>query len=128
METMDCSSDALSKPGAFDRAMTDDGRVDAKALAQLLDLPMSTVAPALGLTHRALEINPTAPKAQPAARRLLTAMNELALNLTEGRYAVSWLKTPYSAFGGQTAADWLTAGDLDGVCTHIDRLVRRQPD
>lgn len=114
--------------GAFDPAITDDGRVNAKVLAQLLDLPLAAVAPALGTSRRALEVNPTAPKAQANARRLLTAMNELATNLTDKRYALFWLKTPYEAFAGKTAADWLKDGDLDGVCTAINRLIVNQPD
>src|SRR5665213_336623 len=114
------STATLPGAGACDAAIHPDGRVDAKALARLLDLPMTTLAPALGLTRRALDMNPTAAKAQPNARRLLTAMNELARNLTEKRYAIFWLKTPYAAFGGHTAADWLKEGDLIGVCAHIN--------
>lgn len=121
------SSDPLPE-GAFDGALTPDGRVDTKMLARLFDLPITTIAPALGLTRRALDINPTAPKGQPNARRLLAAMNELAVNFTDKRYALFWLKTPYSAFGGETAADWLERGDLNGVCALINRLVRQQPD
>lgn len=120
--------DTLPERGAFDFAITADGRVDTKVLARLLDLPMTTIAPALGLTRRALDINPTAPKAQPNARRLLIAMNELACNLTDKRYALFWLKTPYTPFGGKTAADWLKEGDLDSVCDEIHRIIVNQPD
>jgi hypothetical protein len=122
------SATAHSTTGAFDDAITADGRVNAKSLARVLDLPLATIAPALGLTQRALNLDPTSPKVQPNAVRLLTAMNELARSLTEKRYAIFWLKTPCDAFGGHTAADWLKDGDLSGVCTYINRLVVRQPD
>ena len=118
----------IPETGAFDDAITADGRVDVKRLALVLDLPLATIAPALGLTQRALKLNPTSPAVQANAARLLTAMNELARSLREKRYAIFWLKTPYDAFGGQSAADWLMDGDLSGVCTHINRFVRRQPD
>ena len=114
--------------GAFDEAITGDGRVDVKKLARLLDLPLATIAPAIGVTQRALNVNPTSVKAQRNAARLLTAMNELARSLLEKRYAIFWLKTPSDVFGGRSPADWLKDGDLNGVCTHINRLVRRQPD
>jgi hypothetical protein len=114
--------------GAFEPAITAEGRVDIKVLAKLLDLPLATLAPALGLSRRALDIDPTAAKAQTNARRFLTAMNELAANLTDKRFALFWLKTPYKTFGGRTAADWLKDGDLDGVCAAIDRLVVNQPE
>jgi len=114
--------------GAFDEAITRDGRVDVKTLARLLDLPLATIAPALGLTQRALNLNPTSAKAQRNAARLLTSMNELARSLLDKRYAIFWLKTPTDVFGGRSAADWLKDGDLNGVCTHISRLVLRQPD
>ena len=114
--------------GAFDEAITADGRVDTKRLARVLDLPLATIAPALGLTQRALNLNPTSAKVQANAARLLTAMNGLARSLSEKRYAIFWLKTPYDVFGGHSAADWLKDGDLNGVCTHINRLVLRQPD
>ena len=114
--------------GAFDEAVAPGGCINVKALAYALDLPLSTMAPALGLTTRAIALDPTALKAQPRAAQLLMAMNELALHLTERRYAVSWLKTPNRTFGNQSAADWLKEGDLDGVCGHIGRLVVGQPD
>jgi uncharacterized protein (DUF2384 family) len=94
----------------------------------LLDLPLATLAPAFGLTRRALDVNPTAPKAQVRARRFLMMMNELAVNLTQKRYALFWLKTPCTEFGRRTPADWLKDGDLDGVCAAIGRLVVNQPD
>ena len=122
------SAIAHLETGAFGDAITSDGRIDAKSLAGLLDLPLATIAPALGLTPRALGLNPASPRVQSNAARLLTAMNELALSLTERRYAIFWLKTPCDAFGGDTPADWLKAGDLSGVCTHINRVVLRQPD
>lgn len=114
--------------GAFDDAITEEGRVDVKVLARLLDLPLATLAPALGLTRRALDVNPTAPKAQVRARRFLMTMNELAVNLTQKRYALFWLKTPRTEFGRRSPADWLKDGDLDGVCAAIGRLVVNQPD
>ena len=118
----------LPETGAFDDAITADGCIDVKRLALVLGLSLATIAPALGLTQRALKLNPTSPEVQANAARLLAAMNELARSLREKRYAIFWLKTPYDAFGGHSAADWLMDGDLSGVCTHINRLVRRQPD
>jgi hypothetical protein len=117
-----------SKPGAFDDAIGADGRIDLKTLARALDLPLATIARALGLSQRTGKVNSTSPKVQANAAELLTAMNELALSLTDKRFAIFWLKTPYKALGGRTPADWLKDGDLDGVCSYINRLVRGQPD
>jgi len=114
--------------GAFDDALDARGRIDVKALARGLDVPIAVIAPALGVTPRALNANPTSFKAQSKAAKLLAVMNELALNLTEKRYAIFWLKTPYPAFGGNTAADWLRAGDLDGVCREIRSSIMNEPD
>jgi hypothetical protein len=114
--------------GAFDQAITAEGRVDVKVLAGLLDLPLATLAPAFGVSRRALDSNPITPKAQTNARRFVVAMNELATNLTDKRFALFWLKTPYATFAGKTAADWLKDGDLDGVCAAIDRVIVNQPE
>ena len=114
--------------GAFDGAVGTNGRIDVKVLARELDLPMATIAPALGLSVRALNANPTSFKAQAKAAKLLAAMNELAVNLLAKRYAILWLKTPQTAFGNRTAADWLHEGDLDTVCAEIRSFIMNEPD
>jgi hypothetical protein len=68
---------------AFDEAVTRDASIDTKVLARILGLPLSTLAPAFGVSTRTLEINPVAPKAQDRARKLVAALNELTLNFTD---------------------------------------------
>lgn len=88
----------------------------------------ATLAPALGLTVRALNANPTSFKAQAKAAKLLAAVNELALNLIEKHYAILWLKTPQAGLGNRSAADWLREGDVDGVSGEIHSFMMNEPD
>lgn len=125
---MDDRTTASLSSRAFDEAVTRDASIDTKVLARLLGLPLSTLAPAFGVSTRTLEINQVAPKAQDRARQLVAALNKLALNLSDRRYAIMWLKSPYKPFAGKMPADWLEDGDLDGVCDEIERIVANQPD
>jgi hypothetical protein len=97
------STTSRAAPGAFDDAITANGRIDPKRLARVLDLPLATIARALGLSQRSAKLSATSPKVQSNAAELL-AMNELALSFTNKRYAIFWLKTSCEAFGGHTPA------------------------
>jgi hypothetical protein len=115
--------------GAFDAdVITDQGRIDVKLLATSLDLPMSTIAPALGLKPRTVNDNPTGASLQPKAAVLLAMANDLAIELGEKRFVVLYLKSPRPEFKGKAAADLLREGKLTSAAVAVRNMVYGVPD
>lgn len=115
--------------GAFTDDVTDDrGRINVRSLARALDLPLSTIAPALAFKVRWLSENPTAQNAQPKAVLLLNAANELAGALGGKKYVVLYLKTAQPDFSGETPADQLKKGRLEFFCGYVDEVVTLRRD
>jgi hypothetical protein len=121
---------ALRAPiGTFTDEVTDDrGRVNVRTLAQALDLPMTTIAPALGLSPRWLNENPTGTKVQPKAVMLLEIANELAAALGGKKYVVLYLKSAQPDFNGETPADQLKDGRLAFLRGYVNEVVTLRPD
>ncbi len=104
------------------------GRVNVRALAEAIDVPMDALAGALGKSTRWLNHDPEAASIQPAAISIVQMVNELAGHLGEKRYALSWLKTPQPEFGQQTPLDYLRAGHLDLVIGLANDILVMVPD
>ncbi len=124
------SQQTLRTPlGAFTDGVTDDrGRINVRRLAHALDLPMTTIAPALGFKPRWLNENPTGQNVQPKAVMLLETANELAAALGGKKYVVLYLKTVQPDFKGETAADQLRKGRLNFLRGYVNEVVTLRPD
>jgi len=80
---------------------------DARAIAQVLGIPLSTLAPILGVDPSTLSRNSATPKIRKRAaelERILRMLEELYGDLD---YAVAWLKTP--------SPRWSEEGSLSAI-------------
>jgi hypothetical protein len=110
--------------------ITDEGRVDAKALAHQIDVSVPTVARLLGKSARFLHDYPTAKSAQRRALAFVDRMNDLAVELGGLKFAVAWLKTPMRELGERTPLDILEGDDAaftTGI-GFIDDFLNAVPD
>jgi len=115
--------------GAFTDDVTDEqGRVNIKQLARALDLPMTTIAPALGLKPRVLNDNPAGKSFQSNAIILLDMANELAVLLGGKKYVVLYLKTGQPDFKDETPADQLKKGRLQFMRSYVNDAITMKPD
>ena len=115
--------------GAFTDEVTDpQGRINIKLLARILDLPMTTIAPALGLKPRVLNENPTGKSFQSKAIILLDMANELASLLGDKKYVVLYLKTAQPDFKDETPADQLKEGRLQFLRSYVNDAITMKPD
>lgn len=115
--------------GAFTDDVTDEiGRINVRLLAHAIDLPITTLAPALKFSVRWLNENPTSVKVQPKASVLLATVNALAAALGGRKYVVLYMKSPQPDFKGETPADQLKAGRLDYLSGYVDEVTTLRPD
>jgi hypothetical protein len=118
----------LSAP--LGRVITEEGRVDAKALARQIDVSVPTIAKVLGKSPRFLNGYPTAKSAQRRALTFVDRVNDLAVELGGLKFAIAWLKTPMREIGGRSALEALE-GDDDAFATaigFIDDFLNAVPD
>jgi len=115
------------RPIAFS-VINDEGRVDARHLADAMDITITQLAAILGTKPKRLSESPTSRKIQEAATRIVEMMDDLADFLQERRFAVYWLRTPRVELGDQSPLDWLMKGKLEEIRDEVTRTVRLQPD
>jgi hypothetical protein len=119
----------LERRRPFDSAVISaDGRVDAKLLAEALDVTITELAKILDVKPKNLMDLPTARKIQEPASKLLDLMNDVAEYVQEIRYARHWLRTPQRELDDSTVLDWLLKGKLDKIRDYVARVVNVQPD
>jgi hypothetical protein len=119
----------IERPRHFDPdVISDDGRIDAKKLADALDITLTQLAKIINTKPKTLSESPTSRKIQEPASKLLGMMDDVADYLQEKRFAIYWLHTPQRELGDRTALDWLLEGKLDEIRDHVSRIVDRQPD
>lgn len=110
--------------------ITDEGRVDAKALARQIDVTVPTIAKVLGKSPRFLHDYPTAKSAQRRALAFVDRVNDLAVELGGLKFAIAWLKTPMRELGRRAPLEVLE-GDDDAFATaigFIDDFINAVPD
>jgi len=79
------------------------GRIDARRIAEFLQVSVPQVARAVGASHQLLYRYPDAPKIQARAAELERILANL-IELYGGKeVARAWLKTPSPLFGGKSA-------------------------
>ena len=119
----------LERPRPFDLdVLADNGRIDARKLADAIDAALPQLAQILHVKAKNLSDSPTSRKIQDPAIKLVAMMNDVADYVNEKRYAVYWLRAPRRELGDQSALDWLMRGKLDEIRDHVARVVDLQPD
>jgi hypothetical protein len=110
--------------------ITEEGRVDAKALARQLDVSVPTIANVLGKSPRLLNDYPTAKSAQRRALTFVDRVNDLAGELGGLKFAIVWLKTPMRDLGGRSALEALEGNDAAFATAigFIDDFLNAVPD
>jgi len=113
------------KRAAFEPMPLDQDRVSPQASVG----PRVVIAPAIGLSRRWLDENPTAAKAQRKAAVLLHVINSIAAAFNdEKRYVVLYLNTEQPELHNDTPADLLKKGKLESLASYIDEVVAMRPD
>jgi hypothetical protein len=110
--------------------ITDEGRVDAKVLAEQIDVTVPTVAKVLGKSARFLREYPSAKSAQRRALSFVDRVNDLAIELGSLKYAIAWLKTPMRELDEKSPIEVL-AGDDEAFAIaigFIDDFLKAVPD
>ncbi len=115
------------RPIAFS-VINNEGRVDARRLADAMDITITQLAAILGTKPKSLSESPTSRKIQEAATKIVEMMDDLANFLQERRLAVYWLRTTRVELGDQSPLDWLMKGKLEEIRDEVTRTVRLQPE
>jgi len=115
------------RPIAFS-VINNEGRVDARRLADAMDITITQLAAILGTKPKSLSESPTSRKIQEAASKIVEMMDDLANFLQERRLAVYWLRTTRVELGDQSPLDWLMKGKLEEIRDEVTRTVRLQPE
>jgi len=108
--------------------INNEGRVDARRLADAMDITITQLAAILGTKPKSLSESPTSRKIQEAASKIVEMMDDLANFLQERRLAVYWLRTTRVELGDQSPLDWLMKGKLEEIRDEVTRTVRLQPE
>ncbi len=121
---------ALMPNAPLGGVITEEGRVDAKALARQIDVSVPTIANVLGKSPRLLNDYPTAKSAQRRALTFVDRVNDLAGELGGLKFAIVWLKTPMRDLGGRSALEALEGNDaaFNTAIGFIDDFLNAVPD
>ena len=92
----------------------DSGRIDARAIADELAIPVSDIARAIGKSPPAVRKTPDAPGLQEALRPLASLVDRMyALFLSDIVNVRIWLNAPNRGLEGKPPMQYLLAGRLD---------------
>ncbi len=121
---------ALMPNAPLGGVITEEGRVDAKALARQIDVSIPTIANVLGKSPRLLNDYPTAKSAQRRALTFVDRVNDLASELGGLKFGIAWLKTPMCDLGGRSALEALEGNDAAFATAigFIDDFLNAVPD
>lgn len=96
------------------------GRLDAKRVAEYLDVSLKQVAEALGENYKAIHKTPSKASLQPKLvpiERTVTILDERFGGRGRAR---AWLNTPHPALDGRTALDLILAGHAPVVSDMLE--------
>lgn len=90
------------------------GRVNARAIAETLGVPVAIVAHALRLKPNTVCKRPSTAAVQPLGQHLAALLNELVICCDEDlQVALIWMRKPQEELNGFTPLDVLGKGRLD---------------
>ncbi|MGH7842807.1 MAG: antitoxin Xre/MbcA/ParS toxin-binding domain-containing protein [Candidatus Binataceae bacterium] len=121
------------RPGPLDDTMVEEfhdlatGRLDADAVARGLDISVSGLAKAVGLTPSALSKRPHARAAQNALREIEFAVAALRRLLGSDARVRAWLNAPHPDLGGDAPLALLTKGSAKDLADYVRGALSGQP-
>ena len=105
------------------------GRIDARRVAEFLQVSVNQVARAVGTSRQLLYRHPDAPKIQARAAALERILADLILLYGSEEAARAWLKTPSPVFGNRSAWELIQAEPrgLEAVGMVVENLKEGVP-
>jgi Protein of unknown function (DUF2384) len=103
------------------------GRLDASSVARSLDISVSGLAKAVGLTPSALSKRPHARAAQDALREIEFAVAALRRLLGSDARVRAWLNAPHPDLGGDAPLTLLTKGSAKDLADYVRGALSGQP-
>ena len=103
------------------------GRLDANSVARALDLSVSGLAKAVGVTPSALSKRPHARAAQDALREIEFAVAALRRLLGSDARVRAWLNAPHPDLGGAAPVALLTKGSAKDLADYVRGALSGQP-
>jgi Protein of unknown function (DUF2384) len=103
------------------------GRIDAREVANYLDVPLSKLAGALGVNYPALHKTPSALGPQEKLRPIkqsIDLVSRITLSKSDAR---AWLNIPHPDLGGSTPIETIHGGQADAVVTLLDNALSGIP-
>jgi DNA-binding response OmpR family regulator len=103
------------------------GRIDAKKVAEYLDVPLAQLAETLGANYATVHKTPDAPALQDALASVKRAIDQVSLisrNLAEVR---AWLNNPHPDLGGMTPLKAIMTGRAGAVVTLLENALAGIP-
>jgi uncharacterized protein (DUF2384 family) len=100
---------------ALEPLYDEQGRVDMSAVADMIGDSVARVAQMTPLTPGALRKNPTSDRAQPAARRFVRVLSDLARLLGSRKAALIWLRTPHPELEGRSPLELFYGQHFEAV-------------
>jgi CheY-like chemotaxis protein len=103
------------------------GRIDAREVANFLDVPLSKLAGALGVKYPALHKTPSAPSLQEKLRPIKESI-DLVSSITVSRSdARAWLNNPHPDLGGKTPLEVILEGSAGAIVTMLSNALEGIP-
>lgn len=103
------------------------GRLDAKRLAKYLEVPVSTLAAALGKKTAAVHKSPDAASLQGGMAPLARALSILSERLGPAREVRAWLNHPHPDLGDRTPMSVVLSGKSEVLADMLRAAVAGQP-
>jgi DNA-binding NarL/FixJ family response regulator len=104
------------------------GRLNAAEIAKYINVPLSELAPAVGMNYTALHKTPDSPSAQPKLgvfKRILVILVDM---LGTQRTARAWLNNPHPDLGQRTPISVMLEGHPDAVLTILENALIGVPN
>ncbi len=103
------------------------GRLDAKRIAAYLDLPLKSLAKALGKKYTSVHKTPAAPSLQPDLQRIQRILEMLEDALGDRSSVLAWCHRPHSDLGNRTPMDVLLAGHPGAISDMLEAALIGTP-
>ena len=103
---------ALHDPGS--------GRIDARRLAEYLDVPLAALARAVGKDYKAVFKSPASAPLQPRLAPIHRTVVATERVFSDRTSALAWLNSPNGEFGGKTPLSLVMSGKAEAVADLVE--------
>lgn len=104
----------------------DSGRLDAEKIAKVLDISVSRLSRAVGVTPAALQKNPSSRSIQDALSKIAFCYGTLEKLLGSRNTTITWLHAPHPDFGGRSPLSLIEEGKADAVVGLLNDVLAGQ--